>query len=140
MGQGLSWIAIVDDEPSVLKSLSRTLRVHAYETKIFKSAYDFLAAFSDGTPACLILYVMMPGMTGPELHHRLIEANIHIPTIVITAHDGDQEWAHHSDIIAILSKPLQNSALFDAITIALRPDRNATNTWKPPLGYQRGVR
>ena len=120
MGQDSSWIAIVDDDPSVLKSLSRTLRVRAYETKIFSSAREFLEALPTGTPACLILDLQMPGMTGLELHHQLVKAGVHIPTIIITAHgDGMREPSHPSDIVAVLSKPLRNANLFDALAIAL---------------------
>ncbi len=124
MGQDSSWIAIVDDDPSVLKSLSRTLRIRGYETKIFNSAQEFLTALPGGTPACLILDVQMPGVTGLELHHHLIKAGIHIPTIVITAHrDGVREPSQPSDIVAVLSKPLRNETLFDALAAALGPAR-----------------
>lgn len=121
MGQGSSWVAIVDDDPSVLKSLSRTLRVRAFETKIFPSAQEFLAALPEGRPACLILDVQMPGMSGIELHHHLVKAGIHIPTIVISAHGEGREPAQPSDIVAVLSKPLRNETLFDALAVALGP-------------------
>ena len=121
MAQGSSWIAIVDDDPSVLKSLSRALRIRAYETRVYGSARQFLASLPAGVPACLILDVQMPGMTGLELHHQLVKASIHIPTIVITAH-GDakvRETSETTDVVAVLSKPLRNAALFDAVAIAL---------------------
>lgn len=122
MVQDTFWIAIVDDDPSVSKSLSRTLRVRAFETRIFNSAREFLEALPGGPPACLILDVQMPGMTGIELHHRLLRAGIHIPTIITTAHgDRMRELSLATDIVAVLSKPLRNAILFDALAVALGP-------------------
>jgi CheY-like chemotaxis protein len=80
------WIAIVDDDTSVLKALQRTLRVRALQSKTFESAREFLASLPDGLPECLIVDLQMPEMTGLELHHQLTRSGIHIPTIIITAH------------------------------------------------------
>jgi FixJ family two-component response regulator len=122
MAQGSSWIAIVDDDPSVLKSLTRTLRVHAFRTQAYGSARAFLASLAGGTPACLIVDIQMPGMTGIELIHHLTSAGIQIPTIVITAHSDVRlrDRPEAVDVVAVLSKPLQNATLFTAIDAALR--------------------
>jgi FixJ family two-component response regulator len=121
MAQGPPWIAIVDDDPSVLKSLSRALRIRGYETRTFASAHKFLARLPEGAPACLILDVQMPGLTGVELHHQLAKAGFHIPTIVITAHDDVKvrEMSQAKDIVAVLSKPLRNTTFFEAVAGAL---------------------
>jgi FixJ family two-component response regulator len=121
MAQGPPWIAIVDDDPSVLKSLSRALRIRGYETRTFASAHEFLARLPEGAPACLILDVQMPGLTGVELHHQLAKAGFHIPTIVITAHDDVKvrEMSQAKDIVAVLSKPLRNTTFFEAVAGAL---------------------
>ncbi len=122
MVQDTSWIAIVDDDPSVLRSLSRTLRTRAFDTRIFSSALEFLEALPRGPPACLILDVQMPGMTGIELHHHLLKAGVHIPTIIITARDDRmRELSLVPGIVAVLSKPLRNPILFDALAAALGP-------------------
>lgn len=120
MEQDSSWIAIVDDDPSVLKSLSRALRVHAFECRTFNSGPTFLASLAKGVPTCLVLDVHMPGMTGLELHHHLLRAGVHIPTIIITAH-GDKMpgVVETADIVAVISKPLRNAILFEAIAAAL---------------------
>ncbi len=111
----------MDDDPSVLKSLTRTLRVHAFQTKAYGSARDFLASLADDIPACLIVDVQMPGMTGLELIQHLTSAGIHIPTIVITAHSDIRirEHPEPGSVIAVLSKPLRNAALFSAINAAI---------------------
>jgi FixJ family two-component response regulator len=50
MPEASPWIAIVDDDPSVLKALQRTLRVRAFQSKTFSSAQDFLDSLPDGLP------------------------------------------------------------------------------------------
>jgi FixJ family two-component response regulator len=121
MAEELTWIAIVDDDPSVLKSLTRALRVHAFHTKAYGSAQQFLASLVDDTPGCLIVDVQMPGMTGLELIQHLTSAGIHIPTIVITAHSDMRvrERPEFEGVIAVLPKPLRNAALFSAVNAAL---------------------
>ncbi|MGO4741460.1 response regulator transcription factor [Bosea sp. 2KB_26] len=116
----------MDDDPSVVKSLSRTLRVHAFQTKAYRSAREFLAALPNGTPACLIVDVQMPGMTGLELIHHLTTAGIHIPTIVITAQSDlrVRERPEAAGVIAILSKPLRNTALIAAIDAAIGTEKD----------------
>ena len=110
-------IAIVDDDPSVLKALERTLRVRGYRVTTYSSANDFLASASEELPECLIIDLQLPGMTGLELHQHLTSRGIKIPTIMITAF-GDvrlRDRSRAAGIAAVLSKPLQNSALFAAI-------------------------
>ncbi|SEG75566.1 response regulator transcription factor [Bosea lathyri] len=120
MAQELTCIAIVDDDPSVLKSLSRTLRVRGYQTYAYESASDFLASLTGKTPACLIVDVQMPGMTGIELIQHLMTAGIHIPTIVITANTSRiLERPESKAITAVLTKPLLNTELFGAINLAI---------------------
>jgi FixJ family two-component response regulator len=114
------WIAIVDDDPSVLKALTRLLRTQTFHARTYGSALEFLAALSDGLPQCLILDLQMPEMTGVELLQRLRASGIQIPTIIITAHDdvGVRERCESAGVVAYLSKPVQDEALFAAIAAA----------------------
>jgi FixJ family two-component response regulator len=117
MAETTGWIAIVDDDPAVLKALARLLRIRAFHARTFGSAQEFLEALPDGWPACLILDLQMPEMAGLELLQRLKRRNIQIPTIVITAH-GDaavRERCESAGVCAFLSKPLQDTSLFAAI-------------------------
>jgi FixJ family two-component response regulator len=129
MAEASRWIAIVDDDPSVLKALSRSLRVRAFRTRTYRSAQEFLAALPDGLPECLIVDLQMPEMTGLELHHYLTCRCIQIPTIIITAH-GDsrvRERSESAGVIAFLSKPLRNASLFAAIDEARKIKRSSNH-------------
>src|ERR1700704_2046376 len=118
------WIAIVDDDPSVLKALQRTLRIRALLSKTFGSAQEFLTSLPDGLPECLIVDLQMPGMTGLELHDCLRRQGIAIPTIIITAHNDNRvrERPESRGLVAVLLKPLENGSLFNAIDAAMKVD------------------
>jgi len=121
MAETSSWISIVDDDPSVLKALARLLRTRAFGVRTYGSAQAFLAALPDGLPACLLLDLQMPEMSGLELIAYLTRQNIKIPTIVITAsHDIEsQKRCKSAGVVAMLTKPLQDKSLFAAIDDAI---------------------
>ena len=81
-------IAVVEDDPFVREFIGRLLKSLGYNAAVFSSAADFLDSPSSGESACLIADIHMPGITGIELHRRLIEAGRSIPTIFITACPG----------------------------------------------------
>ena len=85
MTEATPWIAVVDDDPAVLKALSRLLRSHAYRARTYGSVRDFLAALPAERPECLIVDMQMSEMNGLELWQHLIRSGLPIPTIVITA-------------------------------------------------------
>jgi FixJ family two-component response regulator len=113
-------IAIVDDDPSVLKALARLLSARSFVARTFQSAPQFLASLPAGQPDCLIADLQMPEMTGLELQQNLISKGIVIPTIIITAHDeaGMHERCRSAGAIAYLSKPVHDTLLFAAIDAA----------------------
>ena len=121
MAQPSPWIAIVDDDPSVLKALARLLKLRAIEVRTYESARDFLASLADGMPdelpECLIVDLQMPEMSGLELQHHLNRAGIRIPTIVITANREAEmrEQCEAAGAETYLLKPLQDTSLFEAI-------------------------
>lgn len=117
MAEAVFSIAIVDDDPSVLKALARLLSTRSVRARTHTSAQQFLASLAEGRPDCLIADLQMPEMTGLELHRNLIRNGIYIPTIIITAHAeaGTRERCKAAGVLAFLAKPLQDAALFAAI-------------------------
>ena len=126
MADASSWIAVVDDDPAVLKALSRLLRSRAFLVQTYQSGQEFIASLSHGLPACMIVDLQMPAMTGIELKQRLVQDGLDIPTIMITAHrDVGLDEHDKASLVAFLHKPLQDRNLFAAIDKALGVSRNA---------------
>jgi len=122
MAEPSSWVAVVDDDPAVLKASSRLLRSRAFRARSFGSGQEFLAALPDGLPICLIVDLQMPEMNGLELQQHLVSNGIEIPTILISAY-GDA--ADEGTFVASLRKPLQEDILFSAIDKAIGSSGNA---------------
>jgi FixJ family two-component response regulator len=81
-------VFVVDDDLSVRRSTERLIRSIGLEVQTFTSAREFLKNPRPARPACLVLDVRMPGLSGMDLQHELTQSGIHIPIIFITAH-GD---------------------------------------------------
>jgi FixJ family two-component response regulator len=126
MAKASGWIAIVDDDPSVLKALARLLGTRSLSARTYRSGRQFLASLAEGLPDCLIIDLQMPEMTGLELQQDLARKDVRIPIIIITAHDetGMRERCKAAGAIAFLSKPLQDTSLFAAIEAASRSPKS----------------
>jgi FixJ family two-component response regulator len=116
------WIAVIDDDPSVLMALTRALRVQGLQIRTYGSAKEFVAGMAGGLPACLIVDLQMPEMTGLDLLQYLQQRETYIPSIVITAH-GDASMREHcveAGAVAFLTKPWRNASLLAAIDEATK--------------------
>ena len=115
-------IYVIDDHPSVRRSLERALVSLGLAARTFASAEDFLAEVDARAAGCLIIDVQLPGMRGPELQRLLLESGWSLPMIAMSAsHDLQVERAalrHGARIF--LQKPFPAKALFDAIDDALK--------------------
>src|SRR5579863_6882124 len=105
-------IAIVDDDPSVLRALARLLSTRALAAKTFQSGRKFLASLDHEVPDCLILDLQMPEMTGLELYQDLGRRGVQIPTIIITARNEAEtrEQCASAGAIAFLPKPINDAS------------------------------
>jgi FixJ family two-component response regulator len=116
-------VFLVDDDASVRKALTRLIKSAGYQVQAFASARDFLehwATAEDG-PACLVLDVRMPGLSGLDLQQELQSANAPLPIIFITGH-GDIPMsvkAMKHGAVDFLPKPVKDKALLGAIAQAL---------------------
>jgi FixJ family two-component response regulator len=113
-------VAVVDDDESVRESLPGLLNELGFAAKPFATAQEFLESGVADEAKCVILDITMPGMSGPELHRELLERGYSIPTIFISAH---VEFSSRPDmrkgVAACLMKPFSETALFEALKIAL---------------------
>ena len=117
-------VAIVDDDQSAREGIGDIVNSIGFAAATFERAELFLQSDDLDRTACLITDVCMPGMTGLELHDRLVAAGKRIPTIVITAFptERDQQRAVHAGIVGFLAKPFDERQLVDCITAALGPE------------------
>src|SRR5260370_39107758 len=81
-------VFVVDDDASVRDALRRLVRSVGLHVELFGSAQEFMAKQRPDAPACLVLDIRLPGISGLEFQSQLAAANIHIPIIFITGH-GD---------------------------------------------------
>ncbi len=118
-------VFIVDDDPSVLKSLSRLMRSAKHVALTFSSPQEFLDQYDPEVPGCLILDVAMPGMGGLQLQQALITKGSEIPIIFLTGHGDIQMRVRAMDRGAVdfLTKPVNEEDLFKAIRVAIETDR-----------------
>jgi FixJ family two-component response regulator len=119
-------VFLVDDDPGVLKALSRLLRAHGYDVRCFASPKEFLRDHEAALPGCALLDVSMPGLDGLELQRAMTAAGIQRPIIFITG-KGDIPTtvrAMKAGAIDFLTKPLSDKHLLSAIARAEEQDAN----------------
>jgi len=117
-------IFVVDDDPSVRKSLMRVLTSAGYVVEGFASAREFLTREPFAGPCCLVLDVRMPGLTGLELQEALAGHGHRMPIIFITGH-GDISMsvkAMKAGAADFLTKPFDVEKLLEALERALTKD------------------
>ncbi len=118
-------VFIVDDDPVVLKSLSRLLRATRFTVVTFGSPQEFLEQHNPHIPGCLVLDVAMPGLNGLELQEALRVKGSAIPIIFLTGH-GDipmSVQAMKGGALDFLTKPVRDEDLLKAVEAALEKDR-----------------
>ena len=121
MNEGAPLLAVVDDDESVRRALSRLLRCQGYRVEAFASAAELLEIWSVHGFACLVVDIHLGGMSGLDLMDRLPELGCRVPVIIITAHDEDssQERAARGGASAFLRKPLDAPVLIAEVQRAM---------------------
>jgi FixJ family two-component response regulator len=116
---------VVDDDPSVREALSSLIRSVGLSVKTFSSAQEFLTTQRPDAPACLVLDIRLPGLSGLDLQRELAATHSSIPIIFITGH-GDIPMtveAMKAGAVEFLTKPFRDQELLDAIQQAIERDR-----------------
>ena len=117
-------VFVVDDDPSVREALSSLIRSIDLNVETFSSAREFLQHKRPDVPACLVLDVRLPGLSGLDLQRELVTAKNSIPIIFITGH-GDVPMsvrAMKAGAVEFLTKPFRDQELLDAIQQAIERD------------------
>jgi len=120
-------VFVVDDDPSVLKALSRLLRSEGLEVHTFRSAKAFLEQHDPSIPGCLVLDVAMPEINGLELQNALVSAGAPRPIVFITGRADVPTGirAMRAGAVHFLMKPVSDEDLLRAVREALNKDRAA---------------
>ena len=115
-------VSVVDDSESVRESLPDLLRELGYSARAFSSAEEFLASDCVGETRCLILDIVMPGMSGPDLQQALKVGGKTIPIVFITAQTDEsvRQRLLEKGAVECLFKPFSDTALFEALNTAFR--------------------
>jgi FixJ family two-component response regulator len=122
-----SVIAVVDDEESVRKALSRLMGTAGYDVKTFESGDAFLSCAEKRPPDCVVLDLHMPGLSGFEVQARLAMTAPALPVVVITGHDIPEagERVLTAGAAAYLRKPVDGQVLLDAVESAIAGSKGA---------------
>ena len=119
-------VYIVEDDRSVRLSLEMLLCSVNMEVMAYESAKDFLESEIKKENVCLVTDIKMKGMSGFDLQKELNNRGISLPTIFLTAFDSDNERkrAQRSGAVGFFRKPVDDSALIDAIKWAVGDNLN----------------
>ena len=113
-------VYLLDDEPEMVKALTRLLRVKKFDVRGFTSVRTFLKEYQPTDNACLVLDVAMPELNGLDLQQQLSHYGILIPVIFLTGH-GDipsSVRAIKAGATDFLTKPVDATALVRAVRAA----------------------
>jgi FixJ family two-component response regulator len=120
-------VFVVDDDESVRNSLRRLLMSVGLAVEVFPSARAFLDSARADAPACLVLDVQLPGLSGLDLQTELTNMDAALPIVFLTGH-GDIPMsvkAMKAGAVEFLTKPFRERDLVDAIRSAIDRDRAA---------------
>jgi FixJ family two-component response regulator len=112
---------LVDDDPAVLRSITRLLKAGGYKTKSFSSPQKFLSAHDPSEPGCAIIDLVMSELDGLRLQEALGSQR---PIIFLTGR-GDVSTsvqAMKAGAVDFLTKPVKRDALFSAVVHAAELD------------------
>ena len=114
---------IVDDDEHLLATLARLFEREGYAVQTFGSPLTFLSTAVIRPPACLLLDIDMPEMSGVELQAALARIAQPVPIVFMTGHDDDVRLsvqAMKAGAVDYLLKPFENAEALEAVATALR--------------------
>ena len=134
-------VLVVDDDPSVRKSLTRLLASADYAVEAFASAQEFLARAPHPGPCCLVLDVRMPGLTGIQLQELLAATGRRMSIVFVTGHADvpTSVKAMKAGAVDLLTKPVDVQDLIAAVQRAVTRDEHDRATEAHLAEIQRRV-
>ena len=118
---GPRFVAIVDDDRSVQTAIKDLMESAGLAARCYGSAEEFLQSERWPQTACLVLDIMMPGMSGLEMQAELKTLGVRLPIIFITAHgDSTMQSQAMQAGAEVLVKPFDDEVLLQKVRAALR--------------------
>lgn len=118
-------IAVVEDDASVRRALTRALKSMNHDPVTFASGEELLDGDDVAGFDCILLDHRLGGITGLELAERLFAAGHRIPRILLTAEADSPNVARRQDGVELLAKPVDAVVLGDAIERAVTDGRRS---------------
>jgi FixJ family two-component response regulator len=120
-------VYVVDDDPAICEAIKRLIASVGLRVETFGATRQFLAAKRPDAPACLVLDVRLPEVSGLEFQRELADSHTQIPIIFITGHADIpmSVRAMKAGAVEFLTKPFRGQELLDAIQEAIAKDRLA---------------
>jgi RNA polymerase sigma factor (sigma-70 family) len=118
-------VFVIDDDASMRMAVKRLLEAVAMRVETFGSGQAFLEGTLPDVPACVVLDVRMPGMSGLDIQRELARRDRPLPIVFITGH-GDIPMtvrAMKEGAVEFLTKPFREQDLLDAVAQAIERDR-----------------
>ena len=114
-------LAVVDDDADVRVALTRLVSSAGFSVETFASGEEFLRSIEDHEPACVVLDLHMPEMSGFDVQGALASGHAALPVIIMTGHDTSEARARAIQLgaKAYLCKPVDDEALLAAIDAAM---------------------
>lgn len=124
-------VFLVDDESSVLRALSRLLRLAGYRVCAFLSSEEFLAGHDNTAPGCAVVDLAMPGSNGLDLQNALAASGSLRPIVFISGHANipSSVQAMKAGAIDFLTKPVKAQELLAAVRHAVEKDCEVRQAW-----------
>ena len=116
-----SYIAVIDDDSSICRALSRLLRTTGHVVRSYFSAEAFFDDQNHRHVCFVVADIQLGGMSGFDLQRKLLEEVSSVPFVFITAHDEPKTRAQAAatGCVAYLRKPFPGSLLIKAVRSAL---------------------
>jgi len=114
-------VAVIDDDPAVRRVMTRMLRNAGLRVASFATAEEFLQAYDELRPSCIVLDVVLPGLSGPDLLERLQAAPPGPAAIFVTGRIDAQQSLRRRGLgkVPCLQKPFEPALLVEAVSRAL---------------------
>jgi FixJ family two-component response regulator len=118
-------VYVIDDDASVRRGMRRLLKAAGHDVVVLESAAAFLMLAEMRRPLCLVVDIRMPGLNGFDLQSNLRADDCKLPLVLMSGH-GDAELANRamaSGALALLTKPVEEEELLNAVEAGLERDR-----------------